>query len=372
MSAHTPPEDQGHELRVPWTTILKLVGALILVVVAIKLFHFGMLVMLAVLLAVTLFPLVVAMRNRGLPHGIAVGLVGLGLALVVVGLLWLIVPPMLEQGEALVRNLPEVRERLHGFLPTNGPLARLTEQSLEGTAMPDPPTVLKHAMAWGKAAIGGVTEIGLVLVISIYLVLDGERTYTWLLPYLPRKHRGKMHETAYEVSQVVFAYMAGQFITSLLCAAFTFVVLTVLHVPAALILSVLAGILDILPVLGFFLSIIPAVLLALTVSPTTAMLTAGFYLLYNVFENYLIVPKVYGNRLRMSTLTVLLAVLVGGILAGVTGAIIVLPLVASYPIIERIWLKEFLGRDVVKEHAKDSEPPASTIAQAASPPAQPG
>src|SRR4051812_25966934 len=115
MSSRSPPDDDGYELKVPWTTILKLLVALLLVVAAIKLIHFSLLVALAILLAVTLFPLVTGMRSRGVPHGIAVGIVSLGLVILVVGLLWLIVPPMLEQSSALIHNLPHLRDRLHEF-----------------------------------------------------------------------------------------------------------------------------------------------------------------------------------------------------------------------------------------------------------------
>jgi predicted PurR-regulated permease PerM len=93
----------------------------------------------------------------------------------------------------------------------------------------------------------------------------------------------------------------------------------------------------------------------MTVSPSTSLAVAGLYLLYHGIENYLIVPWIYGNRLRVSGLAVLLALLVGSILAGILGAIAVLPVVASYPIIERIWLVDFLGRGVVQKHEDDKD-----------------
>ncbi|MBA2480871.1 MAG: AI-2E family transporter [Planctomycetes bacterium] len=347
------------ELHVPWTTIIKLLVAILLVFIAIRLFPFALILLLSVLMAVSLFPVVRMMRDRGVSHGIAVSIIGVALCAMIVALLWLIIPPMVTEGTALVKSMPEIRERLRASMPQEGLLRLITDQS-ESSLVPDTSAMVKQTVSIGRTALGGVVEVGLILAISVYLLLDGERTYAWLLPYLPRKHRGKMHETANEISGVIFAYMSGQFITSALCTVYTAVLLTILDVPAAFILAVLAGLLDVLPVLGFFISIIPAILLALTVSPSTALMVAAFYVFYNLIENYLIVPKVYGNRLRMSTLTVLLAVLVGGLLAGIPGAIAVLPVVASYPIVERIWLKEFLGREVVAEHAKDPEPPQST------------
>src|SRR4051812_37083000 len=76
----------------------------------------------------------------------------------------------------------------------------------------------------------------------------------------------------------------------------------------------------------------------------------ALYLAYHPIENYLIVPKVYGNRLRLSDLVVLLSVLAGSYLAGIPGAILVLPLVAAYPTLERIWLADYVGRETIAKH----------------------
>ena len=94
--------------------------------------------------------------------------------------------------------------------------------------------------------------------------------------------------------------------------------------------------------LGILIAIVPAVLLALAVSPGTAVVVAIAYLVYHLAEAYFILPRVWGSKLKMSTLSVLLALLVGGKLQGIIGALLVLPLVAAYPIIERHWLGGFL------------------------------
>src|SRR5205085_4519515 len=112
-------------------------------------------------------------------------------------------------------------------------------------------------------------------------------------------------------------YVVGNLITSVFAAGYAFVVLQMLHVPNAALLAILAGIFDLLPIIGFFLFIIPAVLLALTVSAKAALFVALLYGAYHLAENYFIVPKVYGNRLRLSTLVVLVSCLAAGLLAGV-------------------------------------------------------
>ena len=116
-------------------------------------------------------------------------------------------------------------------------------------------------------------------------------------------------------------------------------------------LAILAGLCDVIPVIGIIIATLPAVLLAVTVSPATAAVVFALYLGYHVVESYVIVPRIYGQRLRLSTLAVLLALLAGTTLQGLIGAVLVLPLVAAYPIIERIWLASYLGPRSIKDHS---------------------
>jgi predicted PurR-regulated permease PerM len=108
---------------------------------------------------------------------------------------------------------------------------------------------------------------------------------------------------------------------------------------------------DILPIIGIVIAMVPASLMALTVSANTALIVIAAYLCYHGIESYLIVPKVYGNKLKISTLAVLLAMLIGGVLAGVLGAIVALPLVAAFPSLERLWFARQLEPEVLKDHA---------------------
>jgi predicted PurR-regulated permease PerM len=111
--------------------------------------------------------------------------------------------------------------------------------------------------------------------------------------------------------QSILHYVAGNVATSVFAGTTVLIVLTILDVPAALLLALLAGVCDFVPVLGFIVSAVPAVLLALTVSPTTAVIVAAAYGGYHIAENYFIGPKVYGGQLRLSNLAVLLAFAIG-------------------------------------------------------------
>jgi predicted PurR-regulated permease PerM len=140
-------------------------------------------------------------------------------------------------------------------------------------------------------------------------------------------------------------------VTSVLCTLVTLTALVAFRVPAALPLALLAGVADAIPIVGVVISTVPAVLMALTVSPVAAGGVLLVYVVYHVVETYVIVPRIYGRRLQLSTLAVLLALVVGGTLEGILGAILILPLVAAYPIIERLWLHEYLSDEVIRDHA---------------------
>jgi len=90
--------------------------------------------------------------------------------------------------------------------------------------------------------------------------------------------------------------------------------------------------------------------MGLTISSSTAFLVFVLYGAYHLFENYFIVPKVYGKKLELSTLVVLLAIMAGGLVAGIPGAIAILPFAAAYPAIERIFLTDKLEPDTVRKH----------------------
>ncbi|MGZ5494017.1 MAG: AI-2E family transporter, partial [Thermoanaerobaculia bacterium] len=134
--------------------------------------------------------------------------------------------------------------------------------------------------------------------------------------------------------------------------------LMLLGVKAAIPLAVLAFVGDFIPVLGFLASIVPAVLLALLKSPAAALIVVVAYVAYHLVENYFIVPRVYGKTLRLSTLVVVLSVTFGWMVAGSAGAVLILPLAAAYPSIERIWLRRHLAPDTIPKHdAIESDDP---------------
>ena len=209
---------------------------------------------------------------------------------------------------------------------------------------------LARGLAAGKIALQGISAVVFVLVIAIYLLVEGRRAFAWLISFAPPQQRVKILRTADEVRVVIVAYMRGSFTTAVICALYVAAVVTLLGVPLALLLVVMAFVFDFIPIVGTIIMTVPAALLALTVSPGRALLVAAAYILYHVIEAYILIPRIWGRQMRVSTLTVLLAIAIGGTLLGVLGAILALPIAAAYPSVVRIWLRKHLPADTVERH----------------------
>jgi predicted PurR-regulated permease PerM len=168
--------------------------------------------------------------------------------------------------------------------------------------------------------------------------------------FVPAALRPRFDRTACEARDVASAYIVANFVTSVLAFIYTFVWLAILGIPATLVLAVLAFVCDFIPVVGFFLACAPAIVMAATRSDGMALAMIPIYGAYHFIENYLIGPKIYGGRLQLSNVAVLVAFAIGAELGGVVGALLAMPIAATYPTIEKLWLREQLGDDVVAEH----------------------
>jgi predicted PurR-regulated permease PerM len=321
----------------------------------VKLWPLLALLLLGLLVAITLFPILRWTRSRRWPDWTGILSIALLLFVSVGVLAAFLIPTIGSQAAEMAQKMPAFQEDLIASLPES-----MRDGALKVFQSTDPGAIMRQCLAWGSMAVEGLAQFLIVLVLAVYLVADGERVYQWLLAFLPERHRVKAAEASPEIARVVSSYMIGQFITSALCGVYSFSVLAILHVPNAVLLAVLAAFFDILPIIGFVLALLPALLVAVSVSSGTAVLVLVLYVVWHLVETYFVVPKVYGNRLRLSTLTVLVSCMAAAMVAGIAGAIAILPMVASYPIIERLWLRRRLEPDTVAKHEQilaEAHPP---------------
>lgn len=327
-------------------TIVKVLFAAALVWLWLRLWRWVLLFIVASFLAVGLDPVVSWLEARRLRRAYAAPLVVLVIAGALIAFAYFAGAELIEQTQLLTGRIGDVQKQLADRIPPFL-VNMLPSSSASGGSQ-----ISDYATRFGRALVGGLLSIGVALIFTIYLLLDGRRTYEWLVAFAPRELRPRVRQTAVEGRKAVLAYVRGNALTSLIAAICAYVFLLVLGVPAPLLLALLTGIFDFVPVIGVFLTAIPMVLLALTVSTWVAIATAIFNVLYNAVETYYISPKIYGNELKLSSLAVILGFAVGGELGGVVGALISLPIIALYPTIESIWLADRLAPEVIADHRR--------------------
>jgi predicted PurR-regulated permease PerM len=331
-------------IELPWRTLLKVILAVGLVWLLVQLLPIILLVVVAVLLAVTLDPLVRWVQRRGPGRVAATTIVTMTLLAAIVVFLWFTWAELVTQAQYIASNFDDLEHRVWPQLP--GWIRRSIGSAGEDFGATVGSFVLKLAQSTTYAL--GVTALGFFL--TIYLLIEAESTYEWVIAFVSKEKRPKVEQTVRECQRVMFAYVAGNVITSVIATAFTVALLLALDVPAALLLALMAGLSDFVPVIGFIVSLIPAAVLAMTVSSTTLLLVVAGYIAYNAVETYLISPWAYGERMKLSNVAVILAFTIGAQVLGVIGALIALPIAAVYPSIERIWLREQVGAETVREH----------------------
>jgi predicted PurR-regulated permease PerM len=340
-------------IDISWAAIAKVLAAIAMVWVWLKLVTLVMVMVISILIAVAVDPVVGWLERRRIPRWLgSVGCILL-LAGVVLALLMDSWSSISQQGRLIAQSLANLYQHFKASFPA-------LERLLPGSGQVGRASLQEYGAAFAMSLFRALMLVTVGMILTVYLLIEWKRTLEWLIAFVPKGHRAKVRLTLFEARAIMFGYVAGNVATSIFAAIFVFVALTLLKVPAALLLALLAGVFDFVPVLGFALSGVPAVVLAATVSPATAVLVVGLYIMYHFIENYFIAPKVYGTELRLSNLAVLIAFAVGAELAGVIGALLALPIAAAYPAVERIWLSERLAADTVETHQtlEQTTPPA--------------
>jgi predicted PurR-regulated permease PerM len=348
----------ARRLRIEITgrSLAKVVLTVALVWVWLRLWQWVLLFVVATFIAVGLDPIVKWLEARRVKRAYgSVLVVGIVTGLLV-AFAYFAGAQLMEQGRMLGGRIGELQQEVSRRVPQEWlQLLPQQQQAQQQEGAAGGGQFSGYASRLGRALVNGVLSIAVALVLTVYLLIDGRRTYEWLVAFASPAHRPRVRETAMAAREAVIGYVRGNIATSVLAAICAYVFLRIFGVPAALLLAVLTGLFDLLPVLGIFLTVIPMVLLALTVSTTAAIATVVFNAVYNAVENYYIAPKVYGNQMRLSSLAVILAFAVGAELGGVVGALIALPIAAMYPAIENIWLADRLGPEVARDHRRIEE-----------------
>ena len=337
--------DRHSLFDVSWRAIAKVLVALALVWAWFQVWQFLMVIIVSIIIAVALDPAVRWLERHRLSRSSASFGVVLLVTAVIIAMVAASWVTLRAQSRLILQRLTESVDQLRALFPMIEYLVPSGNQG--GTD-----GVAQYAIGFARSTTTAVGMIVLALVLTVYLLIEWKRTLEWLMAFVPEQHRPKTRRTLADARDIVGRYMVGTVIASVITAIVTYIVLAWLNVPAALMLALISGALNFIPIIGFIMSSVLAAVLAATVSTNVLLLVIGFYLIFNAVESYLIAPKVFGYEMELSNLAVLVAVIIGAELAGVMGALLALPIAAIYPTIERIWLRDRLSSDTVEIHKR--------------------
>jgi len=327
----------------PWTIrgMGLALGALIVIgLVQLGIAAGGVLLLLffAVLLASALEPVVGTLRDR-LPigRGATILVVYVTFFVAVLVLAFIVVPAAIRQGEDIVESLPPFFEGARRWAADLQPaaLARSITALIDSVASilkpptpPDPDTVVEVGAAVAEAVISLATLLTLVF----FWLVEHARLQRYALAFLPADRRAGARNAWNEVETRLGLWVRGQLILMGAIGVATGITYSILGLPGALLLGLIAAITEAIPIVGPLLGAIPAVLVAATVSPELAALVAIIYLVLQLVEGSVLLPLVMRNTVGISPLLVLLSLLIGAAVGGLVGAFLAVPVAASLEI----------------------------------------
>lgn len=286
-------------------------------------------VIAAMMMVGALNPVVETLERKGVRRWGAIALVFvIGLTLVSLGL-FLTVPPLVAQARDVIEREPEIRGHVVSYLETS-PLTRALADELRTVQYAD---LLKESratlLAISVRTVEGIAYGFAAVFLALYIMIDRDRLRGALFALVPRRHHVRTSRVLLNLETIVGGYIRGQVITCIASAVCIFALLVCCKVPNALAIAVFGGAMDLLPYIGAFLAMVPAVFAAYTVGPWVAVTVFAGILLYEEFESRVLVPWVYGRALRLPSSAVFVALLAGGVVGGVIGALLALPIASA-------------------------------------------
>lgn len=305
-------------------------------------------VVAAFFLAVALNPAVVAAAKLmpGRKRGLATGLVFLITVSFIVMMAYVLVPPFISQTRDFVQNLPEIADTVRR---SDNPVAQFVTSSglLEQLTGADRSVALSRLSGLGGSLVdvignifGGLIAMLTILALTFFMLLEGPSWIERFWMFHPKDKRAERQQLAGRMYHIVTGYVTGRLFMGLTVAISTFIILMIMGVPYALPLSILAGVLDLIPLVGATTGGVIVTLAALFQSLGAALVVAAFYLLYQQFENNVLQPLVDSRTVQLSPLSVLISAILGISVAGLLGGLIAIPVGACLQVMAKHYLKK--------------------------------
>lgn len=342
------------------TTVLVLLGLARLLV---QITEILLIVLVSAILATGIAPVVYAIERRPwtrrqlrVSRTAAIAVVYLGVLLVLAGLTTLIVTPLVIEAQGFVANLPANLEHLeillqewkgrYTWLPDLAGLVRRLPQAISNLTR-------YFAPAAGVAFrfLGGIATFITVLLLGFYMLVEGPVIKRGFLSFFPRSERKQVAGVLEEIGAKFSAWLRGQLLLGLIIGVAAGVGMAIIGMPYAVLLGIVAGVTELIPVIGPVLGAIPAVFIALALSLAGVqpwwklIFTIAWYTLIQQTEGNILVPRVMRHAVGLSPLLTIMALVIGAKLLGLVGALLAVPVAAALQVVVGEILERVRPRD---------------------------
>jgi predicted PurR-regulated permease PerM len=320
------------------------VAAAVVVVVALALLivvlrHVLILVLASLVLAIGLQPAVRWLTERNVRRGAAVGLIFVVGVLLVGAFLAVVIPIVARQVTELIKTAPQYLEQAQAKSSLLGKLDRqfhvIDKVRHAGSQIP------AFALSLARGFASFLFDLVIVAILTAYFAtaLPSMRRSTARL--LRREHRKELEVILERTTGRIGGYVTGNVVVSFIAGGATFAALLLIGVPYALALAVWVALTDLIPTVGALLGAALVCLVAAFAGVPALVATIAFFVIYQQIENYVIAPRVMRRAIEIAPAAVIIAVLVGGTLAGFFGALLALPIAATIQIVvEQLYVKD--------------------------------
>jgi predicted PurR-regulated permease PerM len=290
---------------------------------------------MALFIAVGLDPVVSWLTRRGWPRWAAVVVVLLAVAAVIGIFLATAIPPLTSQATALADKVPAYIKDLQNH---NSDLGKLNakyhiQSKLTSLLTSKGSSLIGGVLGAGELVLSTFSELLGVIVLTIYFLAGLPSIKLFFYRLIPHSRRPRVILITDQITVKVGGYVLGNVLTSVIAGLGTSIWMIIFGIPYPVLLGLLVAILDLIPVIGSTIGGFIVTLIALTVSLPTAIATLAFYVAYRLAEDYLIVPRIMGRTVEVPAVVSLVAVLLGGVLLGIVGALVAIPVAAAIRLI---------------------------------------
>jgi predicted PurR-regulated permease PerM len=289
----------------------------------------------------------VNLLSRRVPRGAAIAVVYIGIVLAPIAIGAVLIPPAVEQGVKLAKNLPDYVDDLNQTFQDNERLNELNDKYDLTTKLDDAANDLVSNLGSapsaladiGSTLVSSIFALVTILVMSMFMVSRGRTWRDAALAYRPPHQAERIRRATDHIATAVASYVGGALAQATIAGVAAFLMLVILGVPSPLPLAVIILLLDLIPLVGATLgAVIVGVVTAFVDFPTTTIIWTIFAIVYQQFENYVIQPRIQSRAVKLDPFIVVVAAIFGGTLLGIVGALLSIPTAAAIQIAVREYM----------------------------------